>query len=61
MAKQIDPVDIKTAIKNRQLEVIVKKERGLLYEGETYSIYIRDTENWDTVLIKRLDKREVEE
>ena len=60
MAKYIDPVDIKTAIKNGQLEVIVKKERKLPYEGEYYSIYIRDTKTLDMVLIKRLGASEVE-
>lgn len=62
MAKQIDPVDIKNAIKSGQLKVIVKKERGLLYKWETYYyIYIKDTENGDTVLIARFDASEVEE
>ena len=59
MAKQIDPVDIKNAIKNGQLEVIVKKERELL--NTYYYIYIKDTEIGDTVLIKSFGKSEVEE
>lgn len=59
MAKQIDPIDIKNAIKNGQLEVIMEKDRSLFYELKTYSIYIRDTENGDTVLIARLGVSEV--
>ncbi len=61
MAKHIDPVDIKTAIKNGQLEVIVKKERVLLYKWETYYyIYIKDSETGDTVLIKSFGAGEVD-
>ena len=60
MAKQIDPVDIKNAIKNGQLEVIMQEDRSLFYELTTYSIYIRDTENDDTVLIARLGVSEVD-
>ena len=59
MAKQIDPVDIKNAIKNGQLEVIMQEDRSLFYELTTYSIYIRDTENDDTVLIARFGASEV--
>ena len=51
MAKQIDPVDIKNAIENGKLEVIVKKERELL--KTYYYIYIKDTEIGDTVLIAK--------
>lgn len=58
MAKQIDPVDIKNAIKNGQLEVIVKKERELF--KTYYYIYIKDTEIGDTVLIKSFGASEVD-
>ena len=58
MAKQIDPVDIKNAIKNGQLEVMVKKVYRL--GTNHYFVYIRDTENWDTVLIKSFGASEVE-
>ncbi len=56
MTKQIDPMDIKNAIKNGQLEVILKK----VYRWETcYYLYIRDTETGDIVWIKSLSAREV--
>lgn len=57
MGKVIDPVDIKAAIKRGQLEVIVKKSLHFL-AGKTdhYCIYIRDSDNGDTVLIKEWDE-----
>ena len=55
MAKAIDPVDIKAAIKNGQLKVKVVQEKDY-YRGETnYRIYIQDEDERDTVLIKEFD------
>lgn len=59
MAKVIDPVDIKVAIKSGQLEVIAKRVKTV-YMGEEidhYRIYMKDTENGDTVLITEFDNQ----
>ena len=49
--KTIDPIDIKTAIKNKQLEVLIAERR---INGKRW-IYIRDTLTGDTVKIGEVD------
>lgn len=52
MAKVIDSVDIKAAIENGQLEVVVKRDTDFYGRTNLYCIYIKDRDNGDTVLIK---------
>ena len=43
MAKQIDPMDIKTAIENGQLEVVVKKNEDCFIDEKLTIISISKT------------------
>jgi len=45
--KDIDPVDVKTAIKNGQLEVFVKYNQF----NSNYRVYLKDRDTEDTVLL----------
>lgn len=45
--KDIDPVDVKQAIKNGQLEVVVKYNQF----KDDYKVYLRDRSTEETVLL----------
>ena len=45
--KDIDPVDVKQAIKNGQLEVVVKYNQF----KDDYNVYLRDKSTEETVLL----------
>ena len=45
--KDIDPVDVKYAIKNGQLEVVVKYNQF----KDDYNVYLKDTTTEETVLL----------
>ena len=54
--KDIDPVDVKRAIKNGQLEVVVKYNQF----KEDYNVYLRDRNTEETVLLIDFSKEKIE-
>ena len=52
----IDPVDVKQAIKNGQLEVVVKYNPF----KEDYKVYLRDRNTEETVLLIDFSKEKIE-
>ena len=53
--KDIDPVDVKQAIKNGQLEVVVKYNQF----KDNYEIYLKDTTTEETVLLVDFNEEKI--